>query len=216
MKKVAMVLAGCGHKDGSEITEVVSLIVALKQKNADIDFFCVDKEFNSTNHLTGDPGSTRSLMAESARITRGQIKNIHDLKADAYDALVFPGGFGAAMHLSSWASEGANCQINPDVVRSINEFHEQSKPIGAACIAPVLLAKVLGSNEVTLTLGPSGEASEELEKTGAIHETCEVDDYITDRANKIITSPAYMYGDAPAHLVFKGLQGLASELMEMA
>lgn len=216
-KKIAIVLAGCGNKDGSEITEAVSLIIALSQLGAKLTFFAPNREFTAKNFLTSNPmPEKRNLMAEAARITRSEISPLEKLVTDDFDALALPGGYGAAIHLCSWANDGAKCTVDSILAERIKEFHTQSKPIGAVCIAPVILAKVLGAKKVSITLGESGDIIKEVEKTGAVHETCPVTDYITDRENKVITTPAYMFENAKPHEVFKGVSGLAKELMEMA
>ncbi|HEX7676456.1 MAG TPA: isoprenoid biosynthesis protein ElbB, partial [Bdellovibrio sp.] len=138
------------------------------------------------------------------------------LHAKDFDAIAFPGGFGAAKNLCNWAEKGAKCDVNPDVKRVILDFHSASKPIGAICIAPVLLARVLGDKKVTVTIGDDQDTIAEILKTGAQHEECPVDDYITDRETKVVTTPAYMYGDAKPNEVFAGIFGLAHELVEWA
>ena len=166
--------------------------------------------------FNGDEGLIRNTLTESARISRGQIKELNELLAKDFDALIIPGGFGAALLLSNWAEKGAQAKVLPDVVRVIREFNEDSKPIGAICIAPVLVAKVLGDKEVTLTLGKDHETALEVEKTGAIHEECEVDDFVTDRAHKVVSTPAYMFSDASPFQVSRGIDGLVKEVVEMA
>lgn len=217
MKKIAVVLSGCGFLDGSEITESVSLLIALNQAGAQVSCFAPDIEINVTNHLTQkDAGEKRQLLAEAARIARSKISALTDLHAKDFDAVAFPGGFGAAKNLSNWAEKGAKCDVNADVKRVILDFHGASKPIGAICIAPVLLARVLGDKKVTVTIGDDQGTIAEILKTGAQHEECPVDDYITDRETKVVTTPAYMYGDAKPNEVFAGIFGLAHELVEWA
>lgn len=217
MKKIAVVLSGCGHKDGSEITESVSLLIGLNQAGAEVSCFAPDIQISVINHLNGQPQTEkRSLLAEAARIARGHIQSLDKLHAKDFDAVVFPGGYGAAKNLSNWAEKGAQCEVNPDVKRVILEFHKASKPIGALCMAPVLVAKVLGDKKVTVTIGDDPETAAEIKKTGALHEECPVDDYITDRESKVVTTPAYMYGDAKPNEVFAGIFGLAHELVEWA
>ena len=216
MKKIAVVLSGCGFKDGAEITESVSTLISLTQFNAQYQCFAPDKNIESTDHINGDATGTRNIISESARIARGKVTDLKDLEPDDFDAIVFPGGFGAALHLCDWAKKGAQCQVLPDVVRVIKGFNEAGKPIGAMCVAPVLLAKVLGDKEITLTIGNDKETAQEIEKTGAQHENCDVDDFITDRENKIVTTPAYMYGNAKPAEVFQGISGMIKELVEMA
>lgn len=216
MKKIAVVLSGCGHRDGSEITETVSLLISLHQAGAEVSCFAPDIEVPVTNHITREQQSEkRNVLIEAARIARGHVQNINQLQAIDFDALAFPGGYGVAKNLCNWGEKGAKCDVNPDVKRVILEFHESSKPIGAVCIAPVLLARVLGS-KATVTIGDNPETIAEIKKTGAQHEECPVDDYITDRESKIVTTPAYMYDDAKPHEIFKGIFGLAHELVEWA
>lgn len=216
MKKIAIVLSGCGHKDGSEITETVSTLIALAQNQATATCYAPDKSVACVDPIEDQPCGERSILNESTRITRTPVLPIHELNPDDYDGIVFPGGFGVALHLSSWANEGAKCQVLPDVVRVIQGFHSQSKPIGAMCVAPVLIAKVLGGEDVTVTVGSDMETIAEIEKTGSHHETCDVTDYITDRANKVVTTPAYMYDNAAPDQVFMGISGMIKELVEMA
>ncbi|WP_413613062.1 isoprenoid biosynthesis glyoxalase ElbB [Bdellovibrio sp. HCB-110] len=217
MKKIAVVLSGCGHLDGSEITESVSLLIALHQAGAEVSCFAPDIEIPVTNHVDRNTQTEkRRLLVEAARIARGNIQSLDKLQVKDFDALAFPGGYGAAKNLSNWAEKGAKCDVNPDVKRVILEFHGASKPIAACCIAPVLLARVLGDKKVTVTIGEDPETAAEIKKTGAQHEDCPVDDYITDREGKIVTTPAYMYGDAKPNEVFKGIFGLAHELVEWA
>jgi enhancing lycopene biosynthesis protein 2 len=217
LKKIAVVLSGCGFQDGSEITEAVSLLIALNEAGGEVTCFAPDIQISVNNHLTGKPESEkRSLLAESARIARGHVTDLKNLHAKDFDAIAFPGGFGAAKNLSNWAEKGAACEVNPDVKRVIEEFHAASKPIGAVCIAPVLIAKVLGKFKPTLTIGEDAATAAEIVKAGGVHEECPVDDYISDRETKLVTTPAYMYGDAKPNEVFKGIFGLAHELVEWA
>ncbi|MCB9026962.1 MAG: isoprenoid biosynthesis glyoxalase ElbB [Bdellovibrionaceae bacterium] len=215
MKKIAVILSGCGFKDGSEITESVSTLIALSQKNASYKVFAPDLELKTKNHLSNENEPPRNTLIESARIARGQIENISKLSSSDFDGLVFPGGFGAALNLCNWAEKGRNCKVHPEVERVIKEFNENGLPIGAICIAPALIARVLGPKNITVTIGNDKETLMEIEATGAHHEICLVDDFITDRENKIITTPAYMYEATPAE-VFKGISGLVNELVEMA
>lgn len=217
MKKIAVVLSGCGHRDGSEITESVSLLIALHQAGAEVSCFAPDIEIPVINHINGQPqNEKRHLLVEAGRIARGKIQSLDNLNVKDFDALAFPGGYGAAKNLCNWAEKGAKCDVNPDVKRVILDFHSASKPIAALCIAPVLLARVLGDKKITLTVGDDKETIAEIQKTGALHEECPVDDYITDRESKIVTTPAYMYGNAKPNEVFKGIFGLAHELVEWA
>jgi enhancing lycopene biosynthesis protein 2 len=49
------------------------------------------------NHLTGqESGETRNVLVESARIARGDIRNLAEVSGGDIDALIIPGGYGAA------------------------------------------------------------------------------------------------------------------------
>ena len=198
MKKVAVVLSGCGHTEGSEVTEAVSALIAIGLHGGTSVCF-----------------APNDVLAESNRIARGTARKLSELKEKDFDAVVFPGGFGAAKVLSTWAAHGANSTVDADVVRVITEFHQASKPIGAICIAPTLVAKVLGHEGVTVTVGNDEETAREISKTGAHPVRCAVDDYVSDRDHKVMTTPAYMY-DARPQEVFRGIEKMITELLEMA
>jgi enhancing lycopene biosynthesis protein 2 len=217
MRKIAVVLSGCGNKDGAEITEAVSLLISLSQNGAQYMCFAPNIEFNALDFIKNETMPTkRNVLTEAARIARGRIQDLKTLEVGKYDALAFVGGFGAAKNLCNWAEKGAQCTVLPEVEKAIRTFHAESKPIAAICIAPVIIARVLGSERVTVTLGNDKETIAEVLKTGAQHEICPVDDFVTDRETKVITTPAYMYDNARPHEVFKGISGLAKELVEMA
>lgn len=220
MKKIAVVLAGCGHKDGTEITEAVSTLIALSEAGAEYRVFAPDIEFQVSDHRgigLVKTDETRNTLIESARIARGEIKDLKELHSAEFDGLAFPGGFGAALHLCSWAKTGAKCEVHPEAERVIRAFYQEQKPIAAVCIAPALLARVLGREKITITIGHNDKVTTaEILKTGAIHEDCTVDDFISDRDHKIITTPAYMFGDAKPHQVFSGVRKAMRELVEMA
>lgn len=216
-KKIAVVLSGCGNKDGTEITEAIALITGLSQVGAQMTFFAPNREIKAQNFLTNQPmPESRNMMVEAARITRSQMNDLNTLVAKDFDGLAFPGGYGAALHLCTWAQKGSQCEVLPEVKKVIEDFYQQEKAIAAICIAPVLLAKILGKEKITITIGNDKETIQEVLKTGAQHEECPVEDYITDRDHKIITTPAYMYGSARPHQVFNGIQKLVKEFVEMA
>lgn len=217
MKKIAVVLSGCGFLDGTEITEAVSLLIALGQNGAQATCFAPNTDVEAMDHLGKKPsGEKRNTLQEAARIARGRVADLTTLRAQDFDAVAFPGGFGAAKVLSNWAQKGAAADVLPDVARVIKEFHAASKPVAAICIAPTLVAKVLGKQKPTLTIGEDKETAAEIEKTGSHHENCPVNDFVTDRESKVITTPAYMYDEASPAEVFRGISGLAKELVEMA
>jgi len=215
-KNIAVVLTGSGFKDGTAITEAVSTLIALSSSEANYQCFAPDKSVPVVDHRTDSSLGTRSILAESARITRGPVTPLRELNSGNFDGLVFPGGFGAALHLCDWASKGHKASTNEEVKRIINSFYEEQKPIGAICIAPALVSLVLGKKNISLTIGNDKETLKEIEKTGSTHEVCSVDDFITDRENRIVSTPAYMYGEAKPHEVFNGISAMIRELVEMA
>lgn len=217
MKKIAIILSGCGNKDGSEITEAVSLVVAISKLNAEYRFFAPNIEMKPQNYITnGLMAGERNILIESARIARGHIQDINELNSNDFDALAFPGGYGAAEYLCNWSTKGANCEVLPAIKRAIVEFNSQKKPIAAICIAPVLLARVLGLSNITLTIGNDKETIVEIQKTGVRHESCTVENCIVDFENKIITTPAYMFDEATPYEVFQGVSKLALHLVGLA
>ncbi len=216
MKNIAVVLTGCGFQDGTEITEAISTLVALGRQGAQYQCFAPDKNYMGKDHLTSEADAERNTLSESARIARGKVSPLQELYSEDFDGIVFPGGFGAALHLCEWAQKGSKGAVDPEAVRIIKSFYDESKPIGAMCIAPALIAKVLGDQEITVTIGEDKETAAEIEKTGATHENCPVHDYVTDRAHKVVTCPAYMYGEAQPYEVNQGIEGLIKELVEMA
>ena len=217
MKKIAVVLSGCGFQDGAEITESVSTLICLSEFGVHYRIFAPRVEFQAKDHISGeDQEGSRNTLSESARIARGDVQDVSSLNARDFDGIVFPGGYGAALHLCDWALRGAHCSVHPEVKRVICEFSESDKPIGALCISPALIARVLNSKNITVTIGNDKETKLEIEKTGSRHEECSVDNYISDRDNKIITTPAYMYGEAKPHEVFTGIRKAMKELVEMA
>ncbi|MBL7546036.1 MAG: isoprenoid biosynthesis glyoxalase ElbB [Bdellovibrionaceae bacterium] len=217
MKKIALLYSGCGHKDGAEITETVSVLTNLYLAGVKVNCFSLNMEIPVTNHLTGltSKTETRNMLAEAARISRGQIQDLNSLVVSDFDALVIAGGLGAALHFSTWAEKGMECTVEPEVKRVITEFFAQQKPIGAVCIAPILLAKCLAGKGITITLGPQSDKFDVLKRWDVEVVECPVDDFITDRDHKIITTPAFMH-DADFGQVFVGIKGMIQELVEMA
>ncbi len=216
MKKVGVCLSGCGVKDGSEIHEAVITILALDRGQAEIVFFAPDGEQRQVvNHVTGTTlAEKRDMMVEAARIARGNIKNIKDIKASDIDALIFPGGFGAALNLCDFAVAGEKCQAHPEVNRLVLEMHKAKKPIGAICIAPAIIARILGSQKVQLTIGTDPGTASKLQAMGAIHVDCKVDEVVIDPKNRIVTTPAYMLAKSIKETA-SGIEKLVKTVLEM-
>ena len=194
MKKIGVVLSGCGVADGSEIHEAVFTLLAIDRMGAEAVCMAPNADFPATNHLLmQESGEKRNALVESARIARGKIQDIKEIKADQLDAIIFPGGFGAAKNLCDFAMQGAAASVHPEVTRLVREMVVAKKPIGAICIAPALIAAVLGKElEPTLTIGNDSGTAAEIVKTGARHQDCVVSEFVIDRKNRIVSTPAYM------------------------
>lgn len=193
MKKVGIVLSGCGVNDGSEIHEAVLSLLAIARNGAEAVCFAPDKsQSDVVNHLTGEPmAESRNVLIEAARIARGAIQPLSQASAETLDALIVPGGFGAAKNLSNFASQGAACTVDPDLQRLALAMHNMGKPLGFICIAPAMLPKIFDF-PLRLTIGTDIDTAELLEEMGAEHVPCPVDDIVVDEDNKVVTTPAYM------------------------
>lgn len=217
--RVGVILSGCGYLDGTEIQEAVSILIALDRRGADILCMAPDvDQVHVVNHRTGQPanGEKRGVLTESARIARGKIRDVATVRADDLDALVFPGGYGAAKNLSTFAADGANCRVNDDVARLLTEVHDAGKPVGLACISPVIAAKVLGHKSPALTVGNSDpDTAHALEKMGARHHHAGPADICVDHQNRIVTTPCYM-NDVGPWTVFQGAERMVEEVLRMA
>lgn len=193
MKKVGVVLSGCGVNDGSEIHEAVITLLAIARSGAQAVCFAPDKrQADVVNHLTGEPmAESRNVLIEAARIARGQIQPLDQASAESLDALIVPGGFGAAKNLSNFASFGAECTVDGGLKRLALAMHAAGKPQGFICIAPAMLPKIFDF-PLRLTIGNDIDTAELLEEMGAEHVPCPVDDIVVDEENKVVTTPAYM------------------------
>ena len=193
-KKIGVVLSGCGVYDGSEIHEAVFTLLAIDANGAEAVCLAPDIELAEVNHLNGDStGATRNVLRESARIARGNIRNIAEASAAELDAIILPGGFGAAKNLCDFAVNGPAATIQPDVARLLKEMAAAGKPIGAICIAPALIAVLFGKEIAPqVTIGTDEGTAAAINATGSCHVKCPVTEFVVDRANKIVSTPAYM------------------------
>lgn len=214
MKKVGVVLAGSGVMDGSEIHEATLTLYFLDRAGAEIVCMAPDVEQRDVvNHLKGEPSNeTRNVLVEAARIARGNIKDIKEIKASDLDALIFPGGYGAAKNLCDFAIKGADCTVNPEVERLIKEMHEAGKPMGFICIAPVIAAKVLGAE---VTIGNDKDTAAAIEKMGGKHVVKNVDDIALDEKNNVVSTPAYMLGPTISKVAL-GIEKLVNKVLELS
>lgn len=213
MKKVGIVLSGCGVNDGSEIHEAVLSLLAIARNGAEAVCFAPDKsQSDVVNHLTGEPmAESRNVLIEAARIARGAIQPLSQASAETLDALIVPGGFGAAKNLSNFASQGAECTVDPDLKCLALAMHEMGKPLGFICIAPAMLPKIFDV-PLRLTIGTDIDTAELLEEMGAEHVPCPVDDIVVDEDNKVVTTPAYMLAQNIAE-VAAGIDKLVARVL---
>ncbi len=191
---MAVILSGCGVYDGSEIYEVVITLLYLDKIGVKVQCFAPDiPQMHVVNHITGDiiKSDERNVLTESARLARGDIKNLSEANMIDFDAVIIPGGFGAAKNLSDFAIKGSDLSINKDLKCFIQEMHKAKKPIGAMCIAPAMVGVLLGKG-VIFTIGDDKSTARSIEKTGAIHQNCNVNEICIDEKNLLITTPAYM------------------------
>ncbi|KPA19241.1 isoprenoid biosynthesis protein [Candidatus Magnetomorum sp. HK-1] len=216
MKKIGVMLSGCGVFDGAEIHEATLTLLAIDQLGVQAVCMAPDMEFDVVNHLNQQAtGERRNVLVESARIARGVIQNVKDVKSQDIDALIFPGGFGAAKNLSDFAIKGAEAAVNSEVQRLLNEMFSAQKPIGAICIAPATIAKALSQRQITVTIGNDADTAQAIEQTGAKHSQCKVEDICIDDINNIITTPAYMLGPGIKDIA-KGIHKLVEEIVRRA
>ena len=219
--KVAVLLAGCGVNDGSEIHEVVLTLLALDEAGVEVECFAPDgDQAHVVNHLTHQPvaGEKRNVLIESARIARGKVRSLKEASATDFDALILPGGFGVAKNLCNYTTEGREADVDTEVSRVVKEFVAAEKPIGAMCIAPIVVAAVFkGDDKVhpMMTIGSDPSTAADLESFGATHLTCGVKDCVSDVRNRIVTTPAYMLGQGPAE-VREGITKMVHAVLEMA
>lgn len=214
MSKVAVVISGCGHLDGAEIFETVFTLLELDKNNAKVEIFAPNLEQRQVmNHLTQEKMyEKRNVLVESARIARGQIQALPELEVQNFDALILPGGFGAALNLSDLAVNNENAKIIADLQEIILQFYKAAKPIGAICISPALLALSLKEHaNITITLGDKNDL---IQKLSATEQTCLADNIVVDEKNKLVTTPAFMI-NAPLIQIHTGISTLVAEVMEM-
>lgn len=214
-KRFAVFLSGCGVFDGSEIHEAVSVLLAIDKTGSEYQCFAPDiDQFHVINHLTGQvEKESRNVLIESARIARGNVKIISLFDPDDFDVVIIPGGFGVAKNLCTFAVDGPDCMVNPEIEKAIIDAHQAGLPIGALCIAPALLAKVLGKGIVTI--GNDIGTAKAIEKTGAMHKITSSDEIVIDKKNKLVTSPCYML-DSPIRVIASGAENTIKALLKLS
>ena len=213
-KRFAVILSGCGVYDGAEIQEATLTLLAIAKALGSYECFAPDKEQTQVvNHLTGAlMDEKRNILIESARITRGKIKPLYLYEPEKFDAVIFPGGFGVAKNLCTLAYDGSDCTVDPEVELAVIASVEAAIPIGAMCIAPALIAKILpGAN---VTIGNDRGTIEVIEKMGGIHHKTDLTQVIIDPKYKLVTTPCYML-DAHILEIAIGTQNIVDELLKL-
>ena len=218
-KKIGVILSGCGVNDGSEIHEAVITLLAIDRAGAEAVCMAPDApQLHVVNHFSGEvvAGESRNILVESARIARGKIRNLKDMTVADFDALILPGGFGAAKNLCDFAVKGADCAVHPEVARILRATIQAKKPLGAICIAPAILARVLGQDRLApqLTIGTDPGTAAALEQMGAKHQNCPVRDFVVDKQNRLVTTPAYMLASCIGEAA-DGIEKTVKALLEM-
>ena len=226
MKKIAIILSGCGNRDGSELQESLSLMLAIDRRGWQYQCFAPEGMFEVVPHVdVEDPDDAeegalvdteqRDIFVESARIARGDIKPIDEYSPADYDCLALPGGMGAARNLSTFAFDGPRMEVMDSVQDAILETYRAHKPVVAMCIAPMVLAKVLGRYEVELTLGPDdNQASQVAKGFGCRVQACGPTDVCVDSVHRVLTTPAYMAASRISE-IFAGAENMVARLEEM-
>ena len=216
--KVGVLLSGSGVQDGSEIHESVLTALSLEKSRAEIVFMAPNiDQMHVMNHYTGqEMDEFRNVLVESARIARGNIKDLAEIRGEDLDALIIPGGLGVAKNLSDYAMSGSECSINPDVYRLVVEMLISKKPIGAICIAPAMMSKILFEQNLSanLTVGSDATTSKDIETMGSQHQNCSTREVVIDVKNKIVSTPAYMDAKSISE-VAEGIEKLVNEIVSM-
>ncbi|MCF7826712.1 MAG: isoprenoid biosynthesis glyoxalase ElbB [Candidatus Marinimicrobia bacterium] len=216
MATVAVVLSGSGFLDGSEIQESVITLLALDR--AGVKYQCMAPDMDQmhvVNHLTGEvsEGETRNVLVEAARIARTKIIDISEANPNDYDAVIFPGGYGAAKNLSDFAVKGAASTVQHDVLQFARSFAATGKPMGFVCIAPAMIPHIYGA-DAKLTIGSDVDTAAAINEMGGIHINCPVDDFVVDEDRNLVSTPAYML-DMRISEVATGIEKLVHKIIEM-
>ncbi|KAM8953957.1 glutamine amidotransferase-like class 1 domain-containing protein 3, mitochondrial [Pelodytes ibericus] len=221
-KKVAVILSGCGVYDGSEIHESSATFVHLSRAGAQTVFFAPNvDQMHVVDHVKGQPTEEkRNVLSESARIARGNIKDLQDLKVSEYDALIIPGGFGVAKNLSTWAVDGKDCSVLKEMEDVFKEFHAAKKPIGLCCISPVLAAKLIPGCELTVGYDtecekwPHAGTATAIKELGCKHVNKKVNEVHMDVKNKLVTTSAFMC-NSPVHEIYDGIGEMVKDVLKL-
>ena len=99
--------------------------------------------------------------------------------------------------------QAAGALVEPEVARTRGARREILRYLGGAMNAPApLLASTLAAMAAAVTA------------CGAVHEACPVEKFVVDRANRVVTTPAYMY-DASLRGVAEGIERCVAEVLAL-
>jgi len=215
MTKIAVILSGCGVYDGAEIHESVLTLLAIEKAGAKYRCFAPNiDQHHVINHLTCEVSEeSRNVLVEAARIARGDIEDLSELYVDEFDALIVPGGFGAAKNLSDFAINGTECQVNESVLKATKAFAAAKKPAGYMCIAPAMLPLIYGQG-VKGTIGTDSGVAEQVSTIGMAHENCGVDAIVVDEEHQLVSTPAYMLATNLVEAA-SGIDKLVNKVVEL-
>ncbi len=218
-KKIGVLLSGCGVFDGAEIHETTLTLFYLDRGGVEVVCLAPDApQLHVVDHQSSqEMDESRNILIESARLSRGNMKALSDINIQELDALILPGGFGAAKNLIDYAVKGRDCTIRDDVKNLILGFVQANKPVGAMCIAPMVLAVAMKDDGIkpVLTIGSDESTASDIEHFGAIHQNCPVDKIVEDASHKIVTTPAYMVGPGISDIA-KGIEKLVHKVIDWA
>ncbi len=217
MKKIAVILSGCGVFDGAEIYESVLTLLRIEQNSASYQCMAPNiEQMHVINHLKGEPaeGESRNVLVEAARLARGDILDLADADPADYDALIIPGGFGAAKNLSDFAVKGADCSVDATVSSFTKAMHAAGKPVGLICIAPAMTPLLFGEG-TACTIGNDADTAAAIEAMGGKHQACAVGDMVIDKDKKVVTTPAYMLAESISQAA-EGINKLVDTVIDMA
>ncbi|MFB9886005.1 isoprenoid biosynthesis glyoxalase ElbB [Balneatrix alpica] len=214
--KVAVILSGCGVFDGAEIHESVLTLLALEQAGCQYQCLAPDRpQAQVINHLTGEAMTeSRNVLVEAARIARGQIQSLANARAEDYDAVILPGGFGAAKNLCDFAFKGSDCEVLPEVLDFCQAIAAQAKPLGFICIAPAMIPRIFGPGS-RLTIGTDADTAAAIEQMGGQHQSCPVSEFVVDEQHKVVSTPAYMLANSISEAA-SGINRLVQEVVRLA
>ena len=216
-KRVLVILSGCGVRDGSEIHEATLTLLALDRAGAEICCAAPDiPQTQCVDHFRGTAAKeSRNVLTESARIARGKIVPLAQVDLSGIDAIILPGGLGAATNLCDFALTSGSITVEPSVKNILLDAQAAGKPLGFICIAPVIAATLFGSMGVRYTIGRDQGIAARLASTGAVHVETAVTETAVDPRLKIVSTPAYMLAGRISE-VEAGVSALVRDVLKMA